>query len=398
MRRSIFGRSGDLVAAKRFIIVGAGFTGAVLAERIATELECEVLIVDRRDHIGGNAFDYPGADGILVHKYGPHIFHTNSEKVWQYLSRFTEWRPYYHRVLAVVEGNEIPLPFNLNSIEKCFPPFLADRISRALVEAYGFGKKVPILKLREAGDKDLSFLAEYVYENVFRHYTQKQWGLAPEELDPSVTARVPVFVSRDDRYFQDRYQAMPREGYTAMFRRILDHERIEVRLSTEFDSIRDAYPSARVIFTGPIDEYFRYAHGPLPYRSLRFRLRQETVQFVQPVGTVNYPNEFDFTRITELKHLTGQSSPSTLLVEEYPESYVPGQNEPYYPIPNAETSRLLEPYQTLARALAGKVWFAGRLGDYAYYNMDQACARALALFEKQIVHYEREAVVDQVAP
>ncbi len=372
------------MSAYKWVIVGAGFTGAVLAERIASQLDQPVLLIDRRDHIAGNAYDYPGAHGLLVHKYGPHIFHTNSEKVWAYLSRFTGWRPYFHRVLAMVEGNAMPVPFNLDSIAAAFPSYLAETLSRKLIETYGFGQKVPILKMRDQADPDLSFLADYVYDQVFKTYTFKQWALRPEDLDPGVTARVPVYVSRDSRYFQDRFQAMPSEGYTALFRRLLDHPKIHVSLSTEYEAIKGKYPSANTIFTGPIDEYFQYSHGALPYRSLKFRLRDEPVEQFQPVGTVNYPNEFEFTRITELKHLTGQTAPGSLLIEEYPEAYAPGRNDPYYPVPTADTSAKLKPYQDMARGLAGKVWFAGRLGDYAYYNMDQACARALALFEKTI--------------
>lgn len=368
-----------------WVIVGAGFTGAVLAERIASQLDQRVLVVDRRAHIAGNAYDYPGKDGILVHKYGPHIFHTNSDKVWEYLSTFTQWRPYFHRVKAMVEGNPLSVPFNIDSIYKAFPPYMAEALSRKLVERYGFGKKVAILKLMEQEDDDLKFLASYVYDNVFKNYTQKQWDLRPEDLDSGVTARVPIYVSRDGRYFQDRYQAMPLEGYTKMFERVLDHPNITVSLSTSYDQVKEEYAGARVVFTGPIDEYFEYSDGALPYRSLRFKLIEEPEARVQSVGTVNYPNEFDFTRITELKHLTGQRAPSTLLIEEYPEAYVPGRNEPYYPIPTIGTSAALAPYQAKARDLAGRVWFAGRLGDYAYYNMDQACARALALFEKSLV-------------
>lgn len=367
-----------------WLIVGAGFTGAVVAERIASELGQRVLLIDRRDHIAGNAYDYPGRHGILVHQYGPHIFHTNSEKVWRYLSRFTGWRPYYHRVLGMVEGNPLPLPFNFDSIERAFPPHLADAIARKLIEVHGFGKKVPILKLRGSEHDELKFLAEYVYEQVFKNYTIKQWELSPEELDPQVTARVPVYASRDGRYFQDRYQAMPAEGYTAMFRRILDHPLITVKTDTAYKDVAERHPAAKVVYTGPIDEYFDYAHGPLPYRSLRFRLVESDEEQVQPVGTVNYPNEYDFTRITEMKHLTGQKAPGSILIEEYPEAYEPGRNEPYYPIPTPATAAALEPYRDMAAALKGKVWFAGRLGDYAYYNMDQACARALALFEKEL--------------
>lgn len=367
-----------------WLIVGAGFTGATLAERIASQLDQKVLVIDRRDHIGGNAYDYRGPQGILIHKYGPHIFHTNSEKVWRYLSRFTAWRPYYHRVLAMVEGNPLSLPFNLDSIARAFPTRMAEAITSKLIDAFGYGKKVPILKLRSSADSDISFIADYIYDNVFLNYTRKQWGLLPEDLDPGVTARVPVYLSRDGRYFQDKWQAMPAEGYARLFERMLDHPNISVTLNAEHREVAGLYPDARVIFTGPIDEYFDYCFGALPYRSLRFELREEAVEQAQSCGTVNYPNEFDFTRITEFKHLTGQVAPSTMLVEEYPEVYRPGENEPYYPIPTPSTAEAFAPYRDLAAQMAGKVWFAGRLGDYAYYNMDQACARALALFEKQI--------------
>ncbi|KTR06924.1 UDP-galactopyranose mutase [Aureimonas ureilytica] len=368
----------------KWVIVGAGFTGAVLAERIAGVLDQKVLVIDRRDHIAGNAYDYPGAYGVLIHKYGPHIFHTNSEAIWTYLSRFTEWRPYFHHVLAHVDGRYTPIPFNLNTLTDLFPARMAERLSDALIGAYGYGTKVPILKMRQDGNPELTFLADYVYSRVFENYTFKQWGMKPEDLAPSVSARVPVHVSRDDRYFQDRFQAMPVDGYTAMFKRMLNHPNIDVSLNTEYEAVRELYPDAKVVFTGPIDEYFRYQHGALPYRSLRFRLVETPESMVQPVGTVNYPNEFGFTRITEFKHLTGQKGEGSVLVEEYPEAYVPGTNEPYYPIPTEGTSQALQPYQQMARDLSGKVWFAGRLGDYAYYNMDQACGRALALFEKQL--------------
>jgi UDP-galactopyranose mutase len=368
-----------------WIVVGAGFTGATIAERIAAELDQRVLVIDRRDHIGGNAHDYPGDYGILIHKYGPHIFHTNSEKVWTYLSRFTRWRAYEHRVLGSIDGKLAPIPFNLDSLDILFPRREAEALSRQLIESYGMEKKVPILKMREAQSGDLRDLADYIYEKVFLHYTLKQWDLRPEDLDPSVSARVPVHISRDPRYFQDTYQAMPDEGYSALFSRMLDHPNIHVSTNTSYGDIRVEQESAKVIFTGPVDEFFDYAYGALPYRSLRFQLASLPSPEAQPVGTVNYPNDFAYTRITEFKHLTGQAADGTVIVEEYPQAHEPGKNEPYYPIPTPDNAERLKPYLVAARALEGKVWFAGRLGDYAYYNMDQACARALALFEKQIV-------------
>jgi UDP-galactopyranose mutase len=367
-----------------WIIAGAGYTGAVLAERIASELDRKVLVVDRRPHIAGNAYDHAGEGGVLIHRYGPHIFHTNSEKVWAYLSRFTEWRPYEHHVLGQIDGRLVPIPFNLDSLEALFPTREAAQLSQLLIDTYGAEKSVPILKMRESGGA-LKDLADFIYAKVFENYTLKQWSLRPEELDPSVSARVPVRVSRDGRYFQDTFQAMPAEGYTKMFERILAHPNIEVATETDFRDLSES--GAKVIFTGPIDEYFGYEYGPLPYRSLRFHFYARPERQAQPVGTVNYPNDHAYTRITEFKHLTGQVCDGTVLVEEYPQAYEPGKNEPYYPIPTPGNAEKLRPYLDAARALEGKVWFAGRLGDYAYYNMDQACGRALALFEKQIVRY-----------
>jgi UDP-galactopyranose mutase len=376
----------DLLPRHDWIIVGAGFTGAVLAERIATQLDRKVLVVDRRDHIAGNAYDHLGENGILIHRYGPHIFHTNSEKVWRYLSAFTSWRPYEHRVLGEIDGRLVPIPFNLDSLDALFPAREAASLTRLLIDTYGADRNVPILKMRESGGA-LKGLADFIYAKVFEGYTLKQWSLRPEELDASVSARVPVRIGRDGRYFQDSFQQMPAEGYTAMFERILAHPGIEVATSTDFRSLPQS--GAKVIFTGPIDEYFGYEFGALPYRSLRFDFFARPERRAQPVGTVNYPNDHAYTRVTEFKHLTGQEADGTVLVEEYPQAHEPGKNEPYYPIPTPDNAVRLKPYLAAARALDGKVWFAGRLGDYAYYNMDQACARALALFEKQIVPFER---------
>ncbi|WP_019551209.1 UDP-galactopyranose mutase [Thermus scotoductus] len=368
-----------------YLIVGAGFTGATLAERIARELDKKVLVVDRRLHMGGNAYDEYDEHGVLVHRYGPHIFHTQSKKVWDYLSRFTEWRPYYHRVRAVVEGKEIPLPFSLASLRRLFSERLADLLEEKLIAHFGYGARISILKLKEVQDPDLRFLADYVYKNVFEGYTLKQWGLKPEELSPSVTARVPILVSYDERYFQDTYQAMPKEGYTALFRRMLAHPNIRVLLGADWKEVEGEVRFDRLIFTGPMDEFFGYLHGPLPYRSLRFAFEHHQRPWFQEVGTVNYPNDHGFTRITEFKHLTHQAYlPHTTVVYEYPEAYRPGENEPYYPVPREENEERLRLYQKEAEGLK-TVLFAGRLGDYRYYNMDQAVARALKLFE-EIVH------------
>lgn len=366
-----------------WLIVGAGFTGATLAERLASQAGQKVLVIDKRDHIGGNAFDFVDRNGLCVHRYGPHIFHTNSQKVWDYLSAFTRWKPYFHRVLGAVEGQLVPLPFNLDSLAALFPAFMAETLAHKLIQSFGFGKNVPILTLRESQDADMRFLADYVYRHVFETYTRKQWDLRPEDLSPSVTARVPIRISRDDRYFQDTYQALPAQGYAQLFKRMLSHRNIKCLLRTDFAAVRDRFPEARVIFTGPLDSYFSYAHGALPYRSLRFETEgYDEPGFVQEAGTINYPESFDFTRITEMKRLTGQQARTSVLIREYPQAHEAGKNEPYYPVPTPDTAQKLAPYLEKARALDGKVWFAGRLGDYAYYNMDQAVARALALFEK----------------
>ncbi|MGJ3223608.1 UDP-galactopyranose mutase [Geobacillus thermoleovorans] len=371
-----------------WLIVGAGYTGCVLAERIATQLGQRVLIVEKRDHIGGNAYDYFDENGVLVHKYGPHIFHTNSRKVWDYLSQFTDWTPYYHKVLAVVDGKKVPVPFNLNSLYALFPPKYAEKLENILITEYGFGVKVPILKLLESDISDLKGLAQYIYKNVFYGYTLKQWELKPEELSPSVTGRIPVYISRDDRYFQDTYQAMPKLGYTEMFRKMLNHRNIKVLLNTEYQEIKNEVQFSRMIYTGPIDAYFGYMFGKLPYRSLKFDFVQYSEEKYQEVAQVNYPNEYPFTRITEFKHMTGSQSKGTTIAIEYPQRYIEGENEPYYPIPKDEYQELYNKYLNEAKKLNGQVIFAGRLADYKYYNMDQVVARALHVFEKEICRNE----------
>jgi len=367
-----------------YLIVGAGFTGSVLAERIASQLEKKVLVVEKRGHVGGNAYDYYEDHGILIHKYGPHIFHTNSKKVWDYLSRFTEWRTYYHEVLAVIEGKKVPVPFNLNSLHALFPPDRAARLEEELIQQFGLGTKISILKLQDAASGELKSLADYIYRNVFFGYTRKQWDLDPHQLSPSVLGRVPVHISRDNRYFQDVYQGIPRFGYTKIFDKLLNHENIEVALNTDYRTVRDSVRHGRMIFTGPIDEYFDFIHGELPYRSLRFDLQYTNAAWAQEVGTINYPNENEFTRITEFKRLTGQTVEGTVTATEYPEAYRKGINIPYYPIPAEANDQVLAKYQAEIRKLNGTVLFAGRLADYTYYNMDQAVARALTVFEKEI--------------
>jgi len=370
-----------------FLIIGAGLAGSVLAERIATQLDKKVLIVDKRNHIGGNAYDFYDKNGILVHKYGPHIFHTNSKKVVDYLSQFTEWRPYFHRVLAVVEGKKVPIPFNLNSLYQLFPKRYAEKLEDKLIKTYGYGVKIPILKLKESASGELKYLADYIYKNIFYCYTIKQWGLKPEELDPSVTARVPVYISRDDRYFQDMYQIMPRYGYTKMFEKMLSHKNIKILLQTDYKEIIDIIKFKILIFTGSIDEFFDYKFGVLPYRSLKFIFNSLNIDYYQEVGQVNYPGNNEYTRITEFKYLTGQKLRCTTIAFEIPESYVPNNNMvPLYPIPRAENNNLYKKYLMEANKLKS-IFFCGRLAEYKYYNMDQIIARALSFFESKIINY-----------
>jgi UDP-galactopyranose mutase len=380
---------------RRFLVVGAGFTGATIAERIASQLGRRVLVIDRRDHIGGNAYDHHDEHGVLVHRYGPHIFHTNSPRIVDYLSRFTEWRPYEHRVTGWVDGQFVPLPFNLTSMEMVFgqqAPHLNDR----LIGEFGAESKVPILKMRESASQETRQIADLVYEKVFLHYTVKQWGVRPEDLDASVSARVPVHLSRDDRYFQDRFQIMPRDGYAALFARMLDHPLIEVRTGASFDDINGSEEFERIIYTGPIDEFFGYEHGALPYRSIRFEfISRPSDKPVQGSVVENYPTPaamHPYTRSTEFSLLTGQDGIEfTTQVFEYPEDYRPGVNEPYYPVPREENRGVFRKYEAMA-ARRSDVIFAGRLADYSYYNMDQAVGRALSCFEKQIVGQNRPEI------
>ena len=358
-----------------WIVVGAGFTGATFAERLASAGK-RVRVLERRPHIGGNAYDAPDEHGVLVHRYGPHIFHTNSTAVRDYLTRFTEWRPYEHRVLANIAGQLVPVPFNLDSLAALFPAQEAAAIEAALIAEHGAGRRVPILKLRQSHDERVRAFADYVYRSVFEGYTLKQWGMPPEELAPSVSARVPVVIDRDDRYFQDVFQAIPADGYTALFARMLRHPNIEVVLDAEWDGTAGG---AQVLFTGALDELMGYRFGPLPYRSLRFEHATFRSERHQRVAQVNYPGPEPFTRIVEQKQLTGQETPFTTLTTEYPLAHEPGKTIPYYPVPRDDNTALHSRYWEAARAEMPWLMPAGRLGDYQYYNMDQACARALKL-------------------
>ncbi len=355
-----------------WLIVGAGFAGSVLAERIANVRGERVLIIDKRAHTGGNAYDFYNSDGLLVHRYGPHIFHTNSERIFGYLSRFTDWRPYEHRVLADIRGQLLPVPINLDTVNRLYGLSLTgeelEDFFRARAEA--------IDPIRTSEDVVVARVGRDLYETFFRGYTRKQWGLDPSELDRSVTARVPVRTNRDDRYFTDRFQFMPKDGYCALFANLLQHRKIQVLLQANYRDVREVIAHRRVIYTGPIDEYFGSCYGRLPYRSLRFK--HETVRQAQfqPVAVINYPLDRDYTRITEYKHLTGQQHPWTAVTYEYPTD----EGDPYYPVPRPENQALYKQYEALARA-APDVWFVGRLATYRYYNMDQVVGQALATFD-----------------
>jgi len=361
------------------LIVGCGLTGCVIAERAATLYGKKSLIIDRRNHIGGNIYDYTEEEGLMVQKYGPHAFHTNSEKVWHYLSEFTEWNLYNHRVLAEVEGKKVPVPFNFESIYQLFPPNYASKIESLLLENFEFGKKIPILELRKSNNPDLAFLAEYIYKNIFLGYTMKQWGQKPEEIDESVTARVPVYLSLDDRYFQDKYQGTPKYGFANLIEKMISNELIELRLNTDYFQIKDEIEYDNLIYTGMIDEFFNYEYGKLPYRSLKFDLQKFHQEYFQPVAQVNYPKNYDFTRITEYKYFYEQEHNKTIVAFEYPEQYEEGENEPYYPIPGKENDELYKRYSEKAKNF-DKVHFIGRLAEYRYYNMDQVVFSALNYF------------------
>jgi len=358
-----------------YLIVGAGFAGCVIAERLASGSGKRVLLIDKRPHIGGNAFDHFNDAGILVHKYGPHIFHTNSREVFEYLSRFTLWRAYEHRVLASVDGQLLPIPINLETVNRLYG------INLSSFEMEDFLKKVAETRdsIRTSEDVILSRVGRELYEKFFQGYTRKQWGLDPSELDACVAGRVPVRTNRDDRYFSDTYQAMPLHGYTRMFENMLDHKNIQLLLRADYREVRSMFPDAEVVYTGPVDEFFDFRFGKLPYRSLEFVHETLNVARFQPAPVVNYPNQHLYTRVTEFKYLTGQEHPKTSIVYEYPRA----EGAPYYPIPRAENNELYRKYQEAAAATPG-VHFVGRLATYKYYNMDQVVAQALSLYSKTL--------------
>lgn len=372
-----------------YLIVGAGFAGSVLAERLARGSGKKVLICDKRSHIAGNAFDYYNDDGILIHKYGPHIFHTNSAEVFQYLSRFTEWREYQHRVLASVDGMLVPIPINLDTINRLFG------LSLNSMEVKDFFEQVREKKdvIKTSEDVVVNAVGRELYEKFFKNYTKKQWDLDPSELDASVTARVPTRTNRDDRYFTDTFQAMPKCGYTRMFENMLDSPNIKIMLNCDYREIVEQIGFKQMIYTGPVDSFFDYCYGRLPYRSLEFKHETHDYETFQQAPVVNFPNDQAFTRITEFKYLTGQQHRKTSIVYEYPRA----EGDPYYPIPRKENATLYAKYRALAD-VQPKVRFVGRLATYKYYNMDQIVAQALTEYGKIVGMGRKEAGVLSARP
>lgn len=378
------------------IVVGSGFAGSILAERLATQNNKKVLIIEQRDHIAGNMFDYMDGNGIRIHKYGPHLFRTNSERVLNYISKFTEWQPYQHRVLASVNNELVPVPFNLTSLEKLLP-HNATELKALLLSEFGMDIKVPVSTLQKHSDVRIQKLGNFIFENIYLNYTTKQWGEKPENLDfETITARVPVHISYDDRYFQESHQALPLNGYTAMFDSMLSHSNIEIHLNCKssnvlkFEQEKDEIYfenevfEGDVIYTGPIDELFNYCYGELPYRSLRFDLESHSNIF-QPTATVNYPNDFDYTRITEYKHLMNISTPKTTIMKEYPQDYDkndPIKNIPYYPIPKDINTELYDKYFKLSEKYKN-LTLVGRLAEYKYYDMNNIINKALDVYSEK---------------
>lgn len=348
----------------------------------------------KRNHIGGNCYDYKDKNNIIVHKYGPHLFHTDYKEVFDYLSNFTDWHIYHHKVLAFIDGKKVPIPFNFNTMEILFSISLTQKLQEKLLQKYPYGSKVPILQLKKEDDGDLRFLANYVYEKIFKNYTIKQWGLKPEEIDPEVTARVPIFIGKDDRYFNDKYQAIPKEGYTKIFERMLNHPNIKLLLNTDYkEVIKIDFETKKIyffnqefrgklIFTGMIDELFEYKFGKLPYRTIDLKFETVEKEYFQEVTTVNYPNDYDYTRITEFKHIHPVESKKTTILKEYPREHK--ENDvPYYPVFTSESKENYEKYKEYSKKFENII-LVGRLAEYRYYDMDDIVKRALEIFEESV--------------
>lgn len=374
-----------------YIVVGSGLAGVVLAQQVSTKLNKKVLLIEKRNHIGGNCFDFKDENNILIHKYGPHLFHTNNKQVIEYLSNFTSWDIYNHEVLCFIDGKKVPIPFNFNTLYEVFPNQKAKALEAKLLETYDYNSKVPILELKKSTDKDLQFLADFIYEKIFVNYTAKQWGMKPEDMDGAVTARVPIFIGRDNRYFNDSYQMLPKDGYTKMIEKMLNHKNIKLMLNTEFKEVceikeNDFYLfdkkfDGKVIYTGQIDELFDYKFGDLPYRSVNMQFETIEKDFYQEKATVNYPNDYDFTRITEFKHIHPINTHKTTILKEYPQEYVRNKNTPYYPIFTNENQNKYNQYLEYSKEFKNLI-LVGRLAEYKYYDMDDIVKRALEVFEE----------------
>lgn len=359
----------------QILVVGAGFSGASVARKLAEQGE-DVLVMDRLGHIAGAAYDEKDQNGITVHKYGSHIFHTSNPQVWKFVRRFAQFNTYMHKVCALIDGTEAFIPFNLSTIRKLFPPTLANRLEAKLLERFDYNAKIPISEFKKQNDADLKFLANYIYEKVFLNYTKKQWGT--DKVDCAVTARVPVLIGTDSRYFSDVYQGIPVGGYTRLIENMLSHKKIRVVLNRKFEGARESKKFKAVYYTGSIDEFFEYNLGMLPYRSLRFEFRTHDAPYYQSNSVVNYPCNYDFTRVHEFKYYLGENSPKTTIAYEYPQPFIDGENERFYPIETRANSALYKKYLKQAQKFEN-VRFLGRLGDYKYYNMDEAVERAMSI-------------------
>lgn len=377
-----------------YIVIGSGLAGSVIAERIANVLNKKVLIIEKRTHIGGNCYDFKNQENITIHKYGPHLFHTDNEQVLEYLSQFTKWNKYQHKVLAFIDGKKVPIPFNLNSIKMLFPELLAKKLEKKLISKFNYGEKIPILELMESDDSDLKFLADFIYEKVFLNYTIKQWGVTPEEIDPEVTGRVPVSFSSDNKYFNDKFQFIPSHSYSKMFESLIENPNIKLLLNTDYNevikmnfethqiSFLGKEFKGKLIFTGRIDEFFEYKFGKLPYRTLDLKFETIDKPYFQESTVVNYPNDYSFTRISEFKHLYNIKSVKTTILKEYPREFEE-RDIPYYPYFTKSAKEIYNKYLEYSKKFEN-VTFIGRLAEYKYYDMDDVVKRALEIFDERI--------------